>query len=58
MITEKTIRKHRYFTTGAGDMWILRSVETCRLATFERINKVAEGPFSTMKIGRSFEFRI
>ena len=28
MITEEMIQKHRYFTTGKGDMWIVRSIKT------------------------------
>jgi len=50
MITEKTIEKHRYFTTGDDDMWLLQSVETRRVATFIRIDKPAEGTFGRQEV--------
>ena len=54
MITEKMIEKHKYFTCGLRDMWILRSVETRKVATFERIDKVGtEGKITiAVELGR------
>ena len=37
MITAKTIEKYRYFTTGTGDIWMLVSVETVKIARVERL---------------------
>ncbi len=42
MITEQTIKRHRYFATRIGDMRILRSVATATVVQFERIDNVAK----------------
>ena len=61
MITEKAIEKHKYFTTGNGDMWIVGSIETVKVVQLHRIDQYGQGGVTdvadiTLGSGRCKEF--